>query len=109
MRLRREFHRLIRPPARGIVVAAVAAVLLGAPVLLGGCLATAAYDVVTLPVRVVGSGIDAVTTSRSEADRNRGRRERKAEEKQRKADDKQAKADDKRRRAEAKAARQATS
>lgn len=83
MRLRRELHRLIR----GTVLA------IGAAVLLGGCLASAAYDVVTLPVRVVGSGIDAVTTSQSEADRNRGRRERKAEERQRKADEKRRKAE----------------
>ena len=46
---------------------------------LSGCLARAAVDVVTLPVRAVSYGVDKVTTSRSEADRNRGRAERKQE------------------------------
>ncbi|WP_439532679.1 DUF6726 family protein [Polymorphobacter sp.] len=46
---------------------------------LTGCLGTAA-KVVTAPVRVVGAGIDAVTTSQEEADRNRGRAIRKQEE-----------------------------
>ena len=62
-----------------------------AALLLTGCVAEAAYDVVTAPVRIVGKGINAVTTSPSEADRNRGRRERKAEDRQRKADAKAAK------------------
>ena len=47
--------------------------------LLSGCLARTAVDVVTLPVRVVGKGIDAVYTSQAERDRARGKRERKAE------------------------------
>lgn len=38
-----------------------------------------AVDVVTLPVRVVGKGIDAVYVSQADRDRARGRRERKAE------------------------------
>ena len=44
-----------------------------------GCLARAAVDVVTLPVRAVGAGVDAVTTSQSEADEKRGREIRKRE------------------------------
>lgn len=51
--------------------------------LLSGCVATAAktaVDVVTLPVKVVSAGVDAATTSQSEADEKRGREPRKAEE-----------------------------
>jgi hypothetical protein len=51
---------------------------------LGGCLARTAVDVVTLPVRAVGAGVDAVTTSQSEADEKRGREMRKQEERERK-------------------------
>jgi hypothetical protein len=47
---------------------------------LQGCLARAAADVVTLPVRAVGKGVDLATTSQSEADENRGREIRKREE-----------------------------
>ncbi len=49
---------------------------------LAGCytVAKTAVDVVTLPVKVVGAGIDAATTSQSEADEKRGRELRKAEE-----------------------------
>jgi hypothetical protein len=47
---------------------------------LQGCLARTAVDIVTLPVRAVGAGVDAVTTSQSEADENRGREIRKREE-----------------------------
>lgn len=49
----------------------------------GGCIARTAVDIVTLPVRAVGAGVDAVTTSQEEADRNRGRAMRKAEERER--------------------------
>ncbi|WOK36254.1 hypothetical protein [Sphingomonas sp. C3-2] len=52
------------------------------PAMLGGCLAKAAVDVVTLPVRAVGAGVDAVTTSQSEADEKRGRELRKQEERE---------------------------
>jgi len=49
-----------------------------------GCLAKTAVDLVTLPVRaataVVGAGIDAVTTSQAEADRERGRQLREEDE-----------------------------
>ena len=51
--------------------------------LLSGCvgsLAKTAVDVVTLPVRVASAGVDAVTTSQSEADEKRGREIRKQEE-----------------------------
>jgi hypothetical protein len=50
---------------------------------LSGCLARTAVDVVTLPVKAVDSGVDAVTTSQEEADRNRGRALRKQEERER--------------------------
>ncbi len=54
------------------------------PVLLGGCVvgtvASTAVDVVTLPVKVVSAGVDAATTSQSEADEKRGREIRKEEE-----------------------------
>ena len=52
--------------------------------LLSGCVvasvADAAVDVVTLPVKVVSKGVDAATTSQSEADEKRGREMRKREE-----------------------------
>lgn len=57
---------------------------------LAGCISTAA-SIVTAPVRAASWGVDKMTTSQSEADRNRGRRDRKAEEKQRKEDKKEAK------------------
>ena len=62
----------MRTPIRlGLILAALA---------LQGCLARAAVDVVTLPVRAVGKGVDLATTSQSEADENRGREIRKREE-----------------------------
>ena len=54
--------------------------LLVLPLLLSGCLVRTAVDVVTLPVKVVGAGVDAVTTSQSEADERRGRQIREEEE-----------------------------
>ena len=55
------------------------------PIALSGCVVAAvadtAVDVVTLPVKVVSKGVDAATTSQSEADEKRGREDRKAEEK----------------------------
>ena len=54
------------------------------PALLGGCVvgtvAETAVDVVTIPVKVVSAGVDAATTSQSEADEKRGRELRRAEE-----------------------------
>ena len=52
------------------------------PLLLSGCLARTAVDIVTLPVKVVGAGFDAVTTSQAEADQRRGRELREAEERE---------------------------
>ena len=50
--------------------------------LLSGCVvgtvAKTAVDVVTLPVKVASAGVDAATTSQSEADEKRGRELRKA-------------------------------
>ena len=54
-----------------------------APALSGcvvGTIASTAVDVATLPVKVVSAGVDAATTSQSEADQKRGRELRKEEE-----------------------------
>ena len=52
--------------------------------LLSGCVvetvAKTAVDVVTLPVKAVSAGVDAVTTSQKEADEKRGREIRKQDE-----------------------------
>ena len=45
-----------------------------------GSVAKTAVDVALLPVKAVGKGIDAVTTSQAEADEKRGREARKADE-----------------------------
>ena len=54
------------------------------PLTLGGCVvgtvAKTAVDVVTLPVKVASAGVDAATTSQSEADEKRGRELRKQDE-----------------------------
>ncbi|MBV8971170.1 MAG: hypothetical protein JO290_02640, partial [Sphingomonadaceae bacterium] len=68
--------------------ARAAALLLLSPTLLGlaGCVSTvvgAAVDVATVPVRVVGAGVNAVAPGQKERDRRRGKRERKEEERQR--------------------------
>ncbi len=60
--------------------ALLAAALL--PLLAGGCLARAAVDVVTLPVKATAKAVDWSTTSQAEADRNAGRKMRKAEERE---------------------------
>ncbi|MEO7188420.1 MAG: hypothetical protein ABIW58_08460 [Sphingomicrobium sp.] len=61
-----------------------AMILIVAAVSLQGCvvgtIAETAIDVATLPVRAASAGVDAVTTSQSEADQKRGRELRKAEE-----------------------------
>ena len=57
--------------------------ILAAFPLLSGCIGTVAktaFDVVTLPVKVASAGVDAVTTSQSEADAKRGRELRKEDE-----------------------------
>lgn len=51
-----------------------------AAVILQGCLAKTAVDVVTLPVKVASTGVDLATTSQSEADQKRGREIRQREE-----------------------------
>lgn len=52
--------------------------------LLAGCVvgtvASTAVDVVSLPVKAVSAGVDAVTTSQKEADEKRGRQARKEDE-----------------------------
>ncbi|QGN54906.1 hypothetical protein [Novosphingobium sp. Gsoil 351] len=58
-----------------LVFAASAAALM-----LSGCLAKTALDVVTLPVKVASKGVDLATTSQSEADQKRGREIRQREE-----------------------------
>ena len=49
-------------------------------VMLPGCLAKTALDVVTMPVRAASKGVDMVTTSQSERDEKRGRELREREE-----------------------------
>jgi hypothetical protein len=46
---------------------------------LPGCIAKTAVDIVTLPVKAVGQAADWATTSQEESDRNYGRKMRKAE------------------------------
>ena len=57
---------------------------LALPLVLSGCIvadvAETAIDVASIPVKVVSAGVDAATTSQSEADEKRGRELRKAEE-----------------------------
>ena len=57
-----------------------AVLLVASALLLSGCLARTAASVVTLPVRAASAGVDAVTTSQSEADQRRGREIREEEE-----------------------------
>jgi len=53
------------------------------PTLLGGCvvgsIASTAVDIAKIPVKVASAGVDAATTSQSEADEKRGRALRKAD------------------------------
>lgn len=58
--------------------------------LLSGCLARTAVDVVSLPVHAVGKAVDWTTTSQAESDRNRGRMMRKEEARMRKEQRKEA-------------------
>jgi hypothetical protein len=55
---------------------------------LQGCVASVAKTIVTAPFKIAGATVDALTTSRDEADLKRGRDVRKAEERQKKADKK---------------------
>jgi hypothetical protein len=58
--------------------------ILVCPLLLSGCVvgtvAKTAVDVATIPVKVASAGVDAATTSQSEADEKRGRELRKQDE-----------------------------
>lgn len=56
--------------------------LAAASLTLSGCIARTAVDLVTLPVRAAGAGVDALTTSQAEADQRRGREIREAEERE---------------------------
>lgn len=53
---------------------------LAAGLLLSGCVAKTAANIVTAPVRALGQAADWATTSQDEADRNRGREIREQEE-----------------------------
>jgi isocitrate lyase len=59
-------------------------VMLSMTPFLSGCVvatvAETAVDVATIPVKAVSAGVDAATTSQSEADEKRGRELRKADE-----------------------------
>ena len=60
-----------------VIALALAPLLSGCVV---GTIAETAVDVVTLPVKAVSAGVDAATTSQSEADEKRGRELRKQDE-----------------------------
>ena len=62
---------------RSVVALALAPLLSGCVV---GTIAETAADVATLPVKAVSAGVDAATTSQSEADEKRGRELRKQDE-----------------------------
>ena len=47
---------------------------------LSGCVAKTALDIVTLPVKAASAGVDAVVTTQAEADQKRGRQIREREE-----------------------------
>lgn len=53
--------------------------LLPLAVILSGCVSTA-VAIVKAPFQIAGAGVDALTTSQEEADRNRGRALRKQDE-----------------------------
>ena len=60
------------------------ALILALPLALAGCVVgtieKTAVDVATLPVKAVSAGVDAATTSQSEADEKRGRELRRQDE-----------------------------
>ena len=66
------------------------------PTLLGGCvvgsIASTAVDIAKIPVKVASAGVDAATTSQSEADEKRGRELRKADEQRAREERKRCKA-----------------
>lgn len=51
-----------------------------AMIMLSGCIAQTAVDIVTAPVKIASKGVDLATTSQSEADEKRGREIRRREE-----------------------------
>jgi hypothetical protein len=59
--------------ARMMVPLRIAPIALAAPLLLTGCIASTAANLVTAPVRVASKGFDMATTSQSESDQKRGR------------------------------------
>jgi len=63
--------------------------------LLSGCIAKTALDVVTAPVKIISKAADVATTSQSESDEKRGRELRKREEELGKLDRKRKKLADK--------------
>lgn len=69
------------PQQRGVAMSVrIAFTASLAALLLSGCLAKTAFDVVTLPVKVASKGVDLATTSQSEADQKRGKEIRQREE-----------------------------
>jgi len=60
---------------RRLLIPALAAV----PLLLSGCIAKTALDIVTMPVKAGAQAADWATTSQSESDRNYGRKMREKE------------------------------
>lgn len=71
-------------------------VMLALPLLSGGCVARAAWDVATLPVKATAKTVDVLTVSERERDEKWVRQQRKAAEAHDKAARRQAKADRKR-------------
>ncbi len=51
-----------------------------APLMLSGCVAQLAADVITAPIKIVSKTADILTTSQSESDQNRGKKLREREE-----------------------------
>ena len=81
--MRRAFIAQQGPGCQAKVMKALALGLITAPLLSGcvvGQVAETAVDVATIPVKVVSAGVDATTTSQSEADKKRGRELRKQDE-----------------------------
>ena len=68
-------------------------VIAALPLLSGGCVAKAAWNVATLPVRATAGAVDVLTVSEKERDEKWVRQQRKAEEARDKAARKQAKDD----------------
>lgn len=52
----------------------------GLGLMLGGCIAQTALEIVSLPVKVASAGADAIITTQAEADEKRGRAIREQEE-----------------------------